>query len=238
MQTAYTDAAGRAPDVTELGAGDIGGKTLAPGVYKWSSGLLITTDATLSGSANDVWIFEIAQTLDISPGKQVILSGGAEAKNIFWQVAGQVTLETTSVFNGNILGQTLIALQTGATLNGKALAQTAVTLQGNSVVSSASGYAGANPPAKGQTFAFPSPAKGSAINVVYNMVDSGKAAIRIWNENGDLVATIEERKLAGFQKSRIPINNFAPGVYLYKVVMTYDSGNVEKLDAQKFAVVK
>jgi hypothetical protein len=239
MQTAFTDAAGRAPDFTGLGAGEIGGMTLTSGVYKWSTGLSISTDVFLSGSSEDVWIFQIAQTLVIASGKQVILSGGAQAKNIFWQVSGQATLGTTSVFNGNILGQTAIVMNTGATLNGKALAQTAVTLDANSVVSSAAGYLGLNPPSKGKTFAFPSPAKGDSLNVAYNMSGgAGKVAIRIWNENGDLVAKVEENKPAGPQKSWIPIRDFSSGIYIYKVVMTYDSGSVEKLDAQKFGVAK
>jgi len=133
MQNAYTDAAGRAPNTTELGAGNIGGLTLAPGVYKWGTGLTIPTDVTLSGGANDVWIFQVAQNLTVSSGAKIVLSGGAQANNIFWVVAGQTTLGTTSVFNGNILSQTLIAMNTGATLNGRALAQTAVTLDSNSV---------------------------------------------------------------------------------------------------------
>ncbi|MDP1709953.1 MAG: ice-binding family protein [Candidatus Komeilibacteria bacterium] len=134
METAYTDAAGRTnPTATELGAGNIGGMTLAPGLYKWSSNVTIPTDITLSGGANDVWIFQIAGNLNISSGKKVLLSGGAQAGNIFWQVAGQTTLGTTSVFNGNILDQTAIVMNTGATLNGRALAQTAVTLDANTV---------------------------------------------------------------------------------------------------------
>jgi len=134
MQTAYTDAAGRTlPTATELGSGNIGGMTLAPGLYKWSTGVTIPTDVTLSGSQNDVWIFQIAQNLVVSSSTSVILSGGAQAGNIFWQVAGQTTLGTNSVFNGNILDQTAIVLNTGATLNGRALAQTAVTLDSNTV---------------------------------------------------------------------------------------------------------
>ncbi|MEQ1690612.1 MAG: ice-binding family protein [Gemmatimonas sp.] len=134
MQTAYTDAAGRSrPNFTELGSGNIGGLTLRPGLYKWSSAVTIPTNVTLAGSENDVWIFQIAQTLTISNGKQVILSGGARARNIVWQVAGKTTLGTTSVFNGTILGATAIVLQTGARLNGKALAQTAVTLDASTV---------------------------------------------------------------------------------------------------------
>ena len=133
METAYTAAAaGRTGTITGLGAGNIGGMTLAPGVYKWSSGVTIPTDVTLSGGANDVWIFQISGTLYIAGSKHVILSGGAQAKNVYWQVTGTTTLDTTSVFNGNILDATNIVINNGATLNGKALAQTAVTLTGAS----------------------------------------------------------------------------------------------------------
>ena len=131
MQTAYTNAAGRAADATGLGAGNIGGLTLAPGVYKWGTGVTIPTNVALSGGENDVWIFQIAGTLSISSAKQVILEGGAQAKNVFWQVAGATTLGTSSTFNGTILDKTNIALQTGAVLNGRALAQTAITLDAN-----------------------------------------------------------------------------------------------------------
>ena len=134
METAYTDAAGRtSPDFTELGAGDISGMTLSPGLYKWGTGVLITSGVTLMGSENDVWIFQIAQDLTVGNGAIVSLSGGAQAKNIFWQVAGETTLGTTSDFKGSILSKTLIAMNTGATLDGRALAQTAVTLQANAV---------------------------------------------------------------------------------------------------------
>ena len=135
MQIAYTNATGRKlPDFNELGGGNIGGKTLTPGLYKWGTGVIIPTNVTLSGGNNDVWIFQIAQTLTVSNGVHVNLSGGAQAKNIFWQVAGKTTLGTTSVFNGNILDQTAIVLNTGAKLNGRALAQTAVTLDANAVI--------------------------------------------------------------------------------------------------------
>ncbi|MDP3186587.1 MAG: ice-binding family protein [Anaerolineales bacterium] len=133
METAYTDAAGRTlPDFTELGAGNIDGMTLAPGLYKWGTVVTIPTGVTLSGGANDVWIFQIAGDLTVGNGAIVTLSGGAQAKNIFWQVVS-ATLGTTSDFKGNILSSTLIAMNTGATLNGRALAQTAVTLQMNAV---------------------------------------------------------------------------------------------------------
>jgi len=134
MSTAYTDAAGRpSPDFFELNAGNIGGKTLTPGLYKWTNTVLIPSDVTLSGSATDVWIFQIAGNLTVSSAKKITLSGGALAKNIFWQVAGQVTLGTTSHFEGIILSMTGITMQTGASMNGRALAQTAVVLDQNAV---------------------------------------------------------------------------------------------------------
>jgi hypothetical protein len=134
MELAYTDAAGRAPAVTELGAGDIGGMTLAAGVYKWGTGLLIPTDVTLTGSATDVWIFQIAQDLTMNSGAKILLAGGALPKNVFWQVAGAVDLGTTAHCEGVILTQTAATLRTGATINGRLLAQTAVTIDGSTVV--------------------------------------------------------------------------------------------------------
>ena len=134
MQTAYTDAAGRLnPDFLNLGAGNIGGKTLTPGLYKWTSAVKIPTDITISGGPDDVWIFQISGTLNMSSAVRITLADGAQAKNIYWQITDSVTLGTTSHFEGNILGQTAINLQTGASINGRLLAQTAVTLQMNAV---------------------------------------------------------------------------------------------------------
>lgn len=134
MESAYSDAAGRSsPDKTELAAGIIGGLTLTPGLYKWSSNVTIPTDLTLSGTANDVWIFQVAGTLNLSAAKKIVLAGGASAKNVFWQVAGETTLETTSHFEGTILCQKAITMKTGASLTGRALAQTQVALDSNAV---------------------------------------------------------------------------------------------------------
>lgn len=126
MMLAFTDAAGRAPDATELAAGSIGGMTLAPGVYKWGTGLLIATDITLDGAATDVWIFQIAQDLRIA--------SGAKPENIFWQVAGLVDVGTTAHLEGTVLSQTSVALHTGASIHGRLLAQTAVDLDASVVV--------------------------------------------------------------------------------------------------------
>jgi len=135
MEAAYNNAAGRTnPTATNLGAGNIGGMTLKPGLYKFTTGVTIPTDVTLAGTSQDVWIFQVAGTLTIASAKKIIMSGGATGKYVFWQVAGAVTLGTTSHFEGNILGKTGINMQTGASINGRLLAQTAVTLQKNTVV--------------------------------------------------------------------------------------------------------
>jgi hypothetical protein len=135
MEAAYTDAAGRAANVTELGAGNIGGLTLVPGVYKWGTGVTIPTDVTLSGGATAVWIFQITGDLTMAGAKSVILSGGALPKNIFWQVAGGagVTLGAAAHLEGIVLTQTAINLGNTASVNGRLLAQTAVNIDGSTV---------------------------------------------------------------------------------------------------------
>jgi hypothetical protein len=134
MQHAFADAAGRAARVTELGAGDIGGMTLGPGVYKWGTGVKIPTSVTLTGAAADVWIFQIAGDLTVSAATDVILAGGAQPKNVFWQVAGRVDVGTTAHVEGVVMTRTSIALRTGASIHGRLLAQTAVTIDSSSVV--------------------------------------------------------------------------------------------------------
>jgi hypothetical protein len=131
--TAYTDAQGRAPDYTELAAGNIGGLNLSPGTYKWSTAVTIPTTLTLTGGANDVWIFQIAQGLTVSSGVQVILVGGAQPQNIYWATFGVAQLGTTSKFNGVILSKTSIVMNTGATIDGRMFAGTAVTLEKNTI---------------------------------------------------------------------------------------------------------
>ena len=137
MQTAYTDAAGRKlPNFTELYTGNLSSRTLTPGLYKWSTNVFATKQITLKGGPNDIWIFQISGNLILGSATKVVLTGGAQAKNIFWQVAGGagVELGTTSHMEGTLLVKTAIHLRTGASLNGRALAQTAVTLDHNQVV--------------------------------------------------------------------------------------------------------
>jgi hypothetical protein len=130
MENAYTNAAGRpTPNFLNLGTGNIGGKTLVPGLYKWTSAVTIPTDVTLSGGPDDVWIFQVTGNLSMSASKRITLLGGARAKNIFWQVAGGATIGTGAHFEGVLLCKTGVTLQTGATMNGRILSQTNVALQ-------------------------------------------------------------------------------------------------------------
>jgi len=135
MQEAYTNAAGRTdPDFTELGAGNLDGLTLSQGLYKWGTGVLITNSLVFDGPADAVWILQVAGDVTIGNGAQMTLMGGAQSKNIFWQVAGQTLFGTTSQSRGVFLCQTEIVFQTGSRLIGAALAQTAVTLDAATIV--------------------------------------------------------------------------------------------------------
>jgi len=134
MESAYVDAAGRTnPDFLNLLGGNIGGQTLAPGLYTWASSVTIPGDVTISGGADDVWIFQVSNDVEVGSAKNVILGGNAQAKNIFWQVAGQVTIHANAHFEGIILSQEGITLQTSATMRGRALAQTLVALDNNAI---------------------------------------------------------------------------------------------------------
>ena len=137
LTTAYNDAAGRTLAPVSV-AGNIGGMTLPPGLYKSTSGLAISSgDLTLDakGNANAVWIFQIASTFTTTSGRKVILSGGAKAANVFWQVGTSATLGTTSVVKGTIMADQSVTMNTGASLEGRALARiAAVTLSGNTIV--------------------------------------------------------------------------------------------------------
>lgn len=133
METAYTDAAGRNPaDHLNLSSGNLAGLTLAPGLYTWGSTVTIPSNVTLAGGAKDVWIFQISNDLDLSMNTSIVLSG-AVAKNIFWQVAGKVTIHSGAHFEGTILCKTAITLQTKASMNGRALAQSLIALDNNGV---------------------------------------------------------------------------------------------------------
>jgi hypothetical protein len=136
--TAYNDLAGRtSTDIVTL-SGNIGGLTLTPGLYKSTSTLSVSSgDLTFDakGNANAVFIIQIASSLTTTSGRQVILSGGASAANIYWQVGSSATFGTTSVFKGTVIALQSITFNTGASLTGRALARTGgVTMAGNTIV--------------------------------------------------------------------------------------------------------
>lgn len=138
LVTAFNDAAARtAGDMVTL-SGNIGGLTLTPGLYKSTSTLAISSgDVTFDalGNADAVFIIQIASTFTTTPGRKVILAGGAQAKNIYWQVASSATFGTTTVMKGTVMAQESITFDTGATLQGRALARTgSVTMDANTMV--------------------------------------------------------------------------------------------------------
>jgi hypothetical protein len=225
METAYTNAAGRtSPDYTELYGGDVTGQTLTPGLYKWSTGVLVSAGGvTISGTASDVWIFQIAQNIELANGAIVTLSGGAKASNIFWQVAGQVTIGTTAAMKGIILCQTAIVMSTGATLNGRALAQTAVTLDASTVTSPVvtAVEIGSSP----QTFVllqnYPNPFNPST-KIQYSIDKAAQVSLKVYNLLGFEVATlVNGRQEVGSYTVTFNTNQgtlgLSSGVYFYRL---------------------
>ena len=137
LTTAMNDAAGRTPvpadpDHLNPNGGNIGGLNLAPGLYKFTGTASITgADVFLTGGPDDVWIFQIAADLQMGSMRNIILAGGAQARNIFWQVGTSVNIGTFAVFKGTIMSNQGIVMMTSSTLDGRALSFTAgVTYNG------------------------------------------------------------------------------------------------------------
>jgi hypothetical protein len=135
LTTAYLYAAGL-PGGAVL-PGDMSGLTFTPGLYTTSSTVELSAgNVTLDaqGNANAVFIFQVGSALTTIGSTQVVLAGGAQAKNVFWQVSSSATLGTNSVFKGTIMSLQSITLDTGATLIGRALAiNAAVTMDSNTI---------------------------------------------------------------------------------------------------------
>jgi hypothetical protein len=135
LTTAYDDAAGRSLCRVTVAAPNLGGQTLAPGLY-WSGSSLEVTSGTLTldagGDADAVFIFQSASTLTTTSGLGIVLAGGAKASNVYWQVGSSATIGTNSAFFGTIMADQAVTMNTGATLDGRALARIAsVTLDAN-----------------------------------------------------------------------------------------------------------
>ena len=222
METAYTDAAGRtSPDYTELYSGDLTGHSLTPGLYKWSTGVLVSAGGvTISGSATDVWIFQIAQNLTLGNGANVTLSGGAQASNIFWQVGGQVTLGTTAAMKGIILSQTLIEIQTGATLNGLALAQTAITLDANTVTKLSSittAKDGSLPREFSLSQNYPNPFNPTS-TIRFAIPKTSFVTISVYDILGNKIEILlDEEKSPGHYEIVFNVKELSSGIYFYEI---------------------
>jgi hypothetical protein len=138
MEAAYTDAATRAnPDHLNVPSGTIDTTPLAPGLYRWTSTVTIPGDIYIAGKANDVWIFQVTGDLTMSSMKQMHLTGGARAKNVFWQVAGKVALGTSAHAEGIMLSKTAILIGGGSSISGRLLAQTAINLASTTITAPA-----------------------------------------------------------------------------------------------------
>ena len=222
METASTDAAGRtSPDFTELYSGDLTGQTLTSGLYKWGTNVLISAGGvTISGTSNDVWIFQIAQNLDLANGAQVTLIGGAKSSNIFWQVSGQTTIGTTAAMQGIILCGTQVVMKTSATLNGRALAQTAVTLDANSV--STLGLTAVEKNKKiSLDFAlfqnYPNPFNPST-TIRFNLPEASIVKLTIFNILGQKIRTLlNEFRESGANAINFDASDLNSGIYIYKI---------------------
>jgi hypothetical protein len=128
MIIADTDISGRInPDTLNLGTGNLGDMTLVPGLYAWDTGVSIVSDITLSGGENDVWIFQVPGVLYMGFGVKVLLTGGAQAKNIYWKV-NSATFNAGAHFEGILLSNTSLAFVTGSSANGRLFAHTSVAL--------------------------------------------------------------------------------------------------------------
>jgi len=134
MISAYENAGSRTePDFTDLFEGDPGGRTLSPGLYKWGSSITISSDITISGNEEDVWIFQIDGNLNINSEVDVELTGGAQVSNIIWQVGGETLIGAGAHMEGIILSMNDIIVEEAVSINGRMLSQSAITLNSNIV---------------------------------------------------------------------------------------------------------
>jgi len=200
LTTAYNDAAGRTAGAIAV-AGNLGGQTLAPGLYKSTTSLEVSTgDLTLDaqGDPNGVFLFEMASTLITTTGRRVILAGGAQATNVYWQVGSSATLGTSSVFKGNILAQASITAATGAAVEGRLLARTGgVSLDANVVSIPANNTAGVNPNGKvpNRVSLTSNPLRSGSATIRFGLAMADQVDITVYDVGGRELRSLENRRL-------------------------------------------
>ncbi len=134
--SAYREAAARETDKdkVEAYAGNIGGKTLPPGIYKWSNGVVIDSDVILEGNSKDIWIFQITGDVAVASGVNFKLLDGAKARNVYWQISGKVTLEANTKVPGTMMSQLTFEMKNSAKLNGRALVKNGKLLMNQNII--------------------------------------------------------------------------------------------------------
>jgi hypothetical protein len=222
LTIAYNDAAGRTPVPTgpflNPGSGNIGGLTLVPGLYKFTSSLSITgSNVTLTGTATDVWIFQVASDLNLGNGIQVILAGGARAANIFWQVGTSAILGTTSVMKGTILADQSVSLNTGAVLEGRALARIAAVTMASNTITKPAGLVSVRQGLNARPFAlYLNPANR---NIEFTVPANGMASLKLFNTSGREIATLFSGHAEAGNRIQTQFNSgkFSRGLYYAKL---------------------
>ena len=228
LTIAMGDAAGRSPvpagTFLNPGSGDIGGLTLVPGLYKFTSGVLVSitgSDVTLSGGPTDVWIFQIASSLTVGNGVHVILAGGAQATNIFWQVGTSATLGTTSVFKGTIMADQSISLGTGASVEGRLLASIAAVTIESSTVTVPELLTATEVEQVPTVFSlsqnYPNPFN-PATMINYQLPITSQVNLTIINVLGQEVVTlVNDVQNAGSYQIQWDARNYPSGMYIYRL---------------------
>ncbi len=224
MELAYTDAAGRSnPDFTEHLVGHIGASALAPGLYKWAGTVDAASSFELAGSMTDVWIFQISGNLDIAPNVVMTLSGGAQASNVYFQVAGAITVGTSAQLQGNFLTATAVMLGTGTTLLGRLLAQTQVALNMNTivkptlVVTSLEDGLGESADKFVLTQNYPNPFNPSTV-IGFQLSVASAVNLSVYDVLGREVAVLVNGPLAaGAHSASFDASNLTSGMYAYRL---------------------
>ena len=242
LTTAYNSAAGLQPtpegDFLNPGAGNIGGMTLEPGLYKFDGAASITgSDLTLEGGERDVWIFQIGSELGVGNGVHVVLAGGARAENIFWQVGTSASLGTTCIFKGTIMADQSVSLATGATVEGRLLARiAAVTLDSNTItMPDALIIEGEGRLDIPQEFAisniYPNPFNGQ-FSFDFKLPYSSVVQFKIYDVTGHQIWSNSEQFGVGVHRQSVEMNSRSAGVYFLQAESSFGS------DIQRVVLLK